>query len=142
MKVLYVAGAYSSSDYKIRDAYIKKARDMAIRLWEMGFAVICPHLNTHLFDEIEEAKGISYNQILEGDFELIKRCDGIVFLDNWMESEGAKKEFKIVITKSIPFFFEDELNFWKKIQEFRNGSQSTSVAWVSPSFWKSYGSWD
>lgn len=49
--------------------------------------MICPHLNTHDFDE-----DLSYDEILDGDLEIVRRCDKIVMLPDWFNSKGARRE--------------------------------------------------
>lgn len=35
-------------------------------------------------------------------------CDGIVMLNGWKESSGAREEFCYAVDKRIPIFFEEE----------------------------------
>ncbi|PKH44528.1 hypothetical protein KKB3_01694 [Dehalococcoides mccartyi] len=85
MKVIYVAGKYRAETQSGIDANIKKARDVAIKLWKQGWAVICPHLNTAHFD------GEAPDEVwIKGDLEILSRCDAIFLMNNWQESTGAK----------------------------------------------------
>lgn len=72
------------------DDNIKRARAIAIQLWEMGYAVICPHLNTAHFEELCTC---SYEEYLAGDMEFLEMSDILVLGYDWNRSSGATKEF-------------------------------------------------
>ena len=86
MKVIYVSGKYRADTPEGVDENIAKARAVAINLWKSGWAVICPHMNTAKMN-------IDSDIILDGDIEILSRCDAVYMLDGWWESEGAVKEF-------------------------------------------------
>jgi hypothetical protein len=48
----YVAGPYSADTPKGIDENIKRAKDYAIQIWEIGMTAICPHLNTMNFERL------------------------------------------------------------------------------------------
>lgn len=88
MKLCYVAGPYRDK----RGAYfvkknIRAAEEVAVQLWRNGFAVICPHKNTEFFDGV-----VGDQELLDGDIEIIKRCDFVVMVEGWARSEGASWE--------------------------------------------------
>ena len=67
---------------------IRRAEKVAIKYWKKGYAVICPHSNTALFD------GSSPDEVwLNGDLELIKRSDTVVMIKGWEKSIGASNEY-------------------------------------------------
>lgn len=80
--ILYISGPYSGDT----ENNIEKARKEAIRLWNAGHTVICPHMNTAF---LEEACQVTHAEFVERDLLLIARCDGIVLLKDWEESKGA-----------------------------------------------------
>jgi hypothetical protein len=84
--LVYIAGPYSHGG-GTREENVAIARKVALEYWKRGYAVICPHLNTHDFDP-----DLSYDEILEGDLEMVKRCDKIVMLPDWINSKGARRE--------------------------------------------------
>lgn len=99
--VVYIAGKYSGDIA----GNIQVAREAAIKVWEAGFTAICPHLNTAFFDQDCTCTYIDY---LDGDFEILKRCDAILMLENWQDSEGAKKEYEFAKYFDIPIYFTVE----------------------------------
>lgn len=94
-QIVYLAGPYSNGnteDNTAREKNVERARAAAVEYWQRGFTVICPHLNTYNFD-IDH--GITYEAILEGDLEIIRRLgdrDRVVMLAGWVDSEGASRE--------------------------------------------------
>ena len=97
MKVLYTAGRYSGEI----DINIQKAREIAIKLWEMGYAVVCPHLNSAHMERDCKAK---YEDFLAGDFEIIERCNAVIMIPGWQNSNGACKEKLHAEKMGIPVY--------------------------------------
>lgn len=112
MKVVYVAGPYRSSEgpWGVR-SNIDLATRVARELWFMGFAVICPHANTAWMDgpqtstnEYGAACGPGDQVFLDGDLEILKRCDAIILVGEWEKSEGARHERQIAYRYSLGIF--------------------------------------
>ena len=111
MRVIYVAGKYlGECDW---DTYnnIHHARLAAHKLWDKGWAVICPHANTAFFGGIGERDkdnpDSEYMMWLKGDLEIISRCDAIYMLDNWRDSKGAQIELKEAIRLGKEILYEE-----------------------------------
>ena len=86
MKLVFISGKYRSDV----DTNIENAKRASIELWKQGYAVICPHLNTAHFD------GLCPDEVwLEGDLEILKRCDVIYMLKGWEKSTGAVAEYRL-----------------------------------------------
>lgn len=101
MKVAYIAGPYRSNTVHGIVENIRKAEAVAIKYWQLGYAVICPHKNTALFD------GLASDHVwLEGDIEILKRCDAIVMMQGWEKSSGASKEKLIATEYGIEVIYE------------------------------------
>jgi hypothetical protein len=105
MKLAYVAGPYRGKSKNkiinklqvIRD--ILAAREVAKELWRMGYAVLCPHSNTALFD------GVAPDQtFLDGDLLILDRCDLIVLQGKWWDSKGTLGEIKRAKQNEMPIF--------------------------------------
>lgn len=105
MKVVYIISPYRHNGgiyYIMRN--IQKAERIAVILWEMGYAVICPHKNSALLDGI-----VKDDAFLKGDIEILRRCDVAVVSDDWAESVGCKAEVKFCDDNNIPVFTVEEL---------------------------------
>lgn len=101
MKIIYISGQYRNETMGGTFRNIMHARDVAVRLWNEGWVVICPHLNTFLMDGL-----CPDNTWLQGDLEILKRCDAIFILRGWSASEGAKREIEVAIEKGLSVFYE------------------------------------
>ena len=87
MKLAYISGPYRAATVHGILENIRRAEAVALRYWQTGYAVICPHKNTALMD------GACYDHVwLEGDLEILSRCDVVVMMPGWERSEGAKAE--------------------------------------------------
>ena len=90
MKIAYIAGPYRNKTIHGIVENIRRAEKYAIKYWKLGYAVICPHKNTALFDGL-----LPDNTWIDGDCELLRRSDVIVFTGNWWESEGCLREYNL-----------------------------------------------
>jgi hypothetical protein len=85
-EIVFLSGKYRGDIQQ----NINKARLVSQKLWQQGFIVICPHLNTANFD------GICPDDIwLNGYLEILKRCDSIYMMKDWEQSQGAVKELSL-----------------------------------------------
>jgi nucleoside 2-deoxyribosyltransferase len=101
MKLAYVAGPYRAARERQVVENIRKAEEVALALWKLGFAVICPHKNTALFGG---AHGLADDVWLQGDLVMLERCDLIVMTPRWADSSGAIAELQHARAKGIPVF--------------------------------------
>jgi len=87
--IVYIAGQYRSKLglWGVREN-IHAAMAVAREYWKRGFAVICPHGNTAYMDGAD----IPDMAFINGDLEILVKCDVIVMLPYWEYSEGAKIE--------------------------------------------------
>jgi hypothetical protein len=104
--ITYVAGPYrADTDEGVIDN-IDNARKVAIRLWEDGYTVICPHLNTARFELDCICEDKTY---LRGDLEILARCDAMVVLPNYEHSNGTLGEIKFAEDRGIPITYYPDL---------------------------------
>ena len=93
-KVVYIAGPYRADTIRETVENIRMAEKTAIEYWKLGYTVICPHMNTALFD------GILPDEVwLEGALELLKRADILaltIFDYPLFDSEGTKNEIYFI----------------------------------------------
>ena len=108
MTLCYVSGPYTenSTNNKTQEENIAQARQISCRLWENGFSVIVPHENTSYF---ENDCNITYNQYMEGDLDMLSRCDYIVMTPDWESSKGAIIEKMYADTLRIPVYIYPNL---------------------------------
>jgi len=102
MRVIYIAGAYRNRTEWGLIENIRHAERVAIKLWQRGYAVICPHLNTAHFGGL-----CTDDTWLKGDLEILSRCDAIYVLDNWKQSRGAQEELKLAIKLRLEIYYEE-----------------------------------
>lgn len=99
MQAWYIAGPYGADEpYKIA-RNIMHARTEAEKMWLDGRAVICPHMNTAWFEGPRQL-------YIDGDLEILSRCDGIFMLTGWESSEGAKGELDLAKRLGLKIEYE------------------------------------
>jgi hypothetical protein len=72
---------------------------VAAEFWRLGYAVICPHLNSALMDGV-----VPDETFLAGDREFICRMrsgDVLVLLPGWTESAGTMAELAIAVVLGL-----------------------------------------
>lgn len=116
MDLLYVAGPYRAPTERGLIENIRMAEAIAFQLWHMGFAVICPHLNTaHFGGEDDDSLW------LDGDLEMIRRCDALVTVPVWEHSDGTQQEVWWANWWGLPVFhwYVDAGTIRAKLKELR-----------------------
>ena len=102
--LIYLAGPIRPTSTTTMRENIDAAKKIALELWKMGHAVICPHANTDLPIELAE-KELHANIWLQGDLVMLYRCDAMVVCPNWKESYGTKGEIEYAKKNNIPVYF-------------------------------------
>jgi nucleoside 2-deoxyribosyltransferase len=103
MTVIYIAGPFRAANAWLVEQNIRRAEELALAVWRMGAAVICPHTNTRFFN------GAAEDRIwLEGDLELLRRSDAVLVTPQWTGSSGTKAEIEYAMTHGIPVFYYGE----------------------------------
>jgi hypothetical protein len=120
MKLVYVAGPYRAPTEWQLVQNIRRAEALALEVWQLGLACICPHKNTALLG------GAADDSLwLEGDLEMMRRCDAVICTDDWQRSAGARNEVAEARRLGIPVFESvAELQAWAAQAE---GSASTAT---------------
>jgi hypothetical protein len=101
MRIAYVSGPYRAKTVLGVTKHILQARWVAIRLWKLGYSVVCPHMNTAWFPH---EKQIAY---INGDLEIISRfreTDCMVMLPGWQNSSGSRAEWEYAMTRKLKIF--------------------------------------
>ncbi len=97
--IAYLAGPYRAPTRAGISRNIATARRAAIALWQRGYTVICPHLNTAHLDGV-----VPDQRFLDGDLEILKRCDLLVLLPKWHDSRGARQERAVALDVGIQVY--------------------------------------
>ncbi len=100
MKVVYLAGPYRSDTEFGVHQNIRDAELVALEVWRMGAACICPHKNTAYL-----GGALPDSVWLKGYLELVRRVDAVLFFDGWENSEGSKQEKLLAEQLKLPIFF-------------------------------------
>lgn len=88
MKIAYLSAPYSAPTQNEVYENIQTARRLSVALWKLGYAVICPHLNSMFMDGV-----VPYERFLEADLTILSKCD-VLFAYRWRESDGATAEVR------------------------------------------------
>ncbi len=107
MKVIYIAGKYRANTELELERNIRLAEVAALKWWKVGWAVICPHKNTAHFGGLLPDKDDDCNLWINGDLEILSRCDAIYMLSNWKDSKGAKLELECAKDFGLEIFYEE-----------------------------------
>ena len=105
-RLIFVSGPYNARTEEEKRANIWHAVRVACRLWELGFFVICPHLNSANF---EFYTNLDESVWLEGGLELLRRSDCIFCLKGWESSQGSLMEHELAEKLGKPIYYEDSL---------------------------------
>jgi hypothetical protein len=108
MKLVYVAGPFRAASAWDIEENIRRAERLALEVWRMGAACICPHTNTRFF------QGAADDRVwLDGDLEILRRCDAMILTPDWRRSSGARAEVAEADKIGMPVFYgTDELREW------------------------------
>lgn len=107
--VAYLAGPYRSGRGPEGVGHnVAAASKVAQEMWAMGFAVLCPHTNSGLFDYAAPGKDLEDQVWLNGYQAMLRRCDLIVMLDDWPYSEGAMAERRLAEELGLLIFSWEE----------------------------------
>ena len=101
MKLIYVAGPYRAKTRAQVDTNICHARELGKVVCGLGAYPIIPHSNTSHFE------GSAPDDFwLPATLEACRRCDAILMVEGWEESEGSRKELAEMERLGKPVFFE------------------------------------
>jgi len=109
--LIYIAGPYTADTPEKIHQNITNALDMAAKVWQAGHVAIFPHGNTYHFEQRDI--GLTNEDYINGDLDILRRCDAILMLEGWQTSKGAVKEHYKACQLNMPIYFgkvpEDEV---------------------------------
>lgn len=103
--LVYVAGPYRAKTAWEVDKNIQNARSWGAVLAKAGAYPVIPHSNTAHMD------GVAPDELwLAGTMEMLRRCDGAVFIAGWERSKGAQAELEEAKRLGLPIL---DVSVWK-----------------------------
>lgn len=115
MKLGYVAGPFRGKSHWEIAENIRNAERIALEVWRLGAACICPHANTMHFQDAAPD-----HVWLDGDLEMLARCDFMVMTPDWQRSSGARAEHEFATKRHIPIFYDvPTLSTWLQSAVYR-----------------------
>ena len=99
LTLVYVAGPFRGPNAWIIAQRIRQAETIALEIWKAGAVAICPHANTAHY------QGALPDKVwLEGDLEIVRRCDAMMMVPGWKLSTGARSELSLARELGKPVF--------------------------------------
>ncbi len=100
-RIAFIAGKYrGKTDNEVYEN-IQKARKVAIKYWKLGFAVICPQMNSAFMSGVCDE-----DVFLKGYLALIRLSEVVVMMKGWEGSEGAIQERLEAMKYGINIIYE------------------------------------
>jgi hypothetical protein len=108
MKLIYVAGPFRGPSAWDIECNIRRAETLALEVWRLGAAAICPHANTRFF------QNAAPDEVwLKGDLEMLRRCDAVILTPDWIRSSGVRAEVEEANRLCLPVFHTlSQLSYW------------------------------
>jgi len=115
MKLIYIAGPYRGSCGWEIECNIQAARALGAKVVHAGAYPVIPHSNTSHFD------GLATDKFwLAATLELLRRCDGVLFTEDWERSSGARAEHLEAKRLGLPCWHDmHELRGWLAAERAR-----------------------
>ena len=113
MKVIYLAGPFRGPDHWAIWQNINRAAALALEVWKLGAACVCPHMNSFCF------QGAAPDHVwLDGYLAILGKCDGILMTPDWQRSSGATAELRYAESHGLPVFLTlEDLAAWLSAQD-------------------------
>jgi hypothetical protein len=117
--VVYIAGPYRAANTWEIEQNIRNAETLALDVLQLGAAAVCPHTNNRFF-----FGAISEDIALKTDLAVMLRCDAVMTVPFWMNSQGTIAEIEEARNVEIPVFHElvilmTWIRQWKAVQTLK-----------------------
>ncbi len=103
--IAYISGAYSADTKEGVEQNIRESERVAKELWSARITALSPHMNTAHF----QIEGVTYDDYIKGDLEMLARCDAVVMLPNWFSSPGAMAEKVFAKNLGMPIYYYPDI---------------------------------
>ena len=108
MKIVYIAGKFRGANAWEVHKNVQEALKVGFDVACLGAMPLIPHSNTQPFDGT-----LSDVFWLDGTLEILRRCDAVMTVGNWINSTGAKAEVEQAKKLGIQVFHDlDKLRGW------------------------------
>jgi hypothetical protein len=111
--LVYIAGPYRGFGPVEVGAHVRAASDAMARLMAAGYATICPHTMTY---GLEFYPGLDDEMYLRQGLEQLRRCDAMIVLPGWQNSQGTQQEIKHALQWGIPFVYIEGRE-WREVYD-------------------------
>ena len=109
MKLIYIAGPYRAPTRWEEERNVRAAEALGYAVAQIGHFPVIPHANTRPY--FSDAQPGAF--WLAGTLELLRRCDAVLLLPGWGESEGARGEKADADRLGLPVFrCVEDLRHW------------------------------
>jgi hypothetical protein len=114
MKIIYIAGPFRANTNWLIQKNVRRSEEKTLEIWKSGNVPVTPHLlGKNFYGELHEGK------VLQGLLKLLKRCDGMLLLPGWKDSNGTMAEVGCCCYHNIPYDTDLE-QLLKKIDNDKN----------------------
>lgn len=104
--VIFIAGPFRAENAWLIERNIRAAEETGLALMvaaeaceDFGIAALIPHTLYRFF------QGAAPDRVwLDADMEMLRRCDGALFIDGWQASTGAVAEYNECERRDIPIY--------------------------------------
>lgn len=103
MKILYVAGPFRAATPWGIEQNVRTAEAAALKLWQANIVALCPHLLTRFFQY-----SCPDQAFVDGTLDLMRRCDAVLVVGDWEQSEGTRGEVAEARQRGLPIYFSVE----------------------------------
>jgi len=99
--VIYISGAFTSVDENTLKMITSQASEVSSKLWDAGWSVISVHKNC---EGCVLSEHLTYDKWMTALVAQIAKCDALMVLQNWENSEGVKIEIQFAAALNIPVY--------------------------------------
>lgn len=99
MQIIGIIGPFRAPTSWQIEQHIRRAEALALEVWKLGAACICPHTNTRFFQG--EAPDAVW---LAGYLAILARVDAVLLVPGWEASSGSRAEVAFARQRMLPVF--------------------------------------
>ena len=103
--VIFLAGPYTAKSMSDIEANVTNAARWGGVVKRLGWVPMCPHTNSHRI-ALESMRdfGLCHKSFYTDALALLERCDAILMIEGYEQSEGAKAAHAFAEEHDIPVF--------------------------------------